>query len=201
MTTDKKRIRRNHSPALKAQILAQCAAPGASVAKVAMAHGINANIVHGWRKLARDGGQPALAAPAFVPVRIEPPAQPPATSVPAATQRSGDPHRCAVAVCAAAGHARWRRSAAGGGGQHAGAAQAHHGYLFANARGTRLKLLVHDGFGVWCAARRLHTGRFAWVNASSAQAPALQLTPAQFDALVIGLPWQRLPELEVLSRA
>jgi transposase len=87
MTTDKKRIRRNHSPALKAQILAQCAAPGASVAKVAMAHGINANIVHGWRKLARDGGQPALAAPAFVPVRIEPPAQSPATSVPAATQR------------------------------------------------------------------------------------------------------------------
>ncbi len=36
-----------------------------------------------------------------------------------------------------------------------GAAQAHHGYLFANARGTRVKLLVHDGFGVWCAARRL----------------------------------------------
>ena len=33
-----------------------------------------------------------------------------------------------------------------------GAAQAHHGYIFANARGTRLKLLVNDGFGVWCAA-------------------------------------------------
>jgi len=26
-----------------------------------------------------------------------------------------------------------------------GAAQARHGYLFANARGTRMKLLVHDG--------------------------------------------------------
>ena len=26
-----------------------------------------------------------------------------------------------------------------------GAAQAHHGYLFANARGTRVKLLVHVG--------------------------------------------------------
>lgn len=25
-----------------------------------------------------------------------------------------------------------------------GAAQAHHGYLFGNARGTRIKLLVHD---------------------------------------------------------
>jgi transposase len=83
MATDKKRIRRNHSPALKAQILAECAAPGASVAKVAMAHGINANIVYGWRKLARDAGQPALPVPAFVPVRIEPPAPP----VPAAAQR------------------------------------------------------------------------------------------------------------------
>jgi len=39
-----------------------------------------------------------------------------------------------------------------------GAAQAHHGYLFANARGTRMKLVVHDGFGVWCATRRLNQG-------------------------------------------
>lgn len=39
-----------------------------------------------------------------------------------------------------------------------GAAQAHHGYLFANARGMRIKLLVHDGFGVCCAARRLNAG-------------------------------------------
>ena len=28
-----------------------------------------------------------------------------------------------------------------------GSAQAHHGYLFANARGSRIKLLVHDGCG------------------------------------------------------
>jgi transposase len=71
MATDKKRVRRNHSPELKAQVLAECDAPGASVAKVAMAHGINANIVHGWRKLARRAVQPS-AVPAFVPVRIEP---------------------------------------------------------------------------------------------------------------------------------
>ena len=37
-----------------------------------------------------------------------------------------------------------------------GQARAHHGYLFANARATRIKLLVHEGFGIWCAARRLH---------------------------------------------
>ena len=41
-----------------------------------------------------------------------------------------------------------------------GTAQAHHGYLFANARANRIKLLVHDGFGGWCAARRLNAGCF-----------------------------------------
>ncbi len=47
-----------------------------------------------------------------------------------------------------------------------GAAQAHHGYLFANARGTRVKLLVHDGFGVWCATCRLNQGRFVGPTAA-----------------------------------
>jgi len=48
------------------------------------------------------------------------------------------PSTCAPAPCAC-----WRAVV-----QVFGAAQAHHGYLFANARGTRVKLLVHDGFGV-----------------------------------------------------
>jgi len=81
-----------------------------------------------------------------------------------------------------------------------GRAQAHHGYLFANTRATRIKLLVHDGFGVWCATRRLHAGQFAWVQREGAMAPALQLSRQQFDALVLGLPWQRLEELSVISR-
>jgi transposase len=81
-----------------------------------------------------------------------------------------------------------------------GEARAYHGYLFANARATRVKLLVHDGFGIWCAARRLHAGRFAWVRADLAGPTALQLTREQLDALVIGLPWQRLPETEVITR-
>ena len=82
-----------------------------------------------------------------------------------------------------------------------GAAQSHHGYLFANARGTRVKLLVHDGFGIWCAARRLHAGRFDWIGASASAPASLQLTRAQFDALVLGLPWQRLPEMSTITRA
>lgn len=71
MTTEKKRTRRNHSPALKVQMLTECEAPGASVAKVAMAHGINANIVHGWRKAAREREAQPVATPAFLPLPIE----------------------------------------------------------------------------------------------------------------------------------
>jgi transposase len=78
-----------------------------------------------------------------------------------------------------------------------GAAKSHHGYLFTNARGTRIKLLMHDGFGVWCAARRLNQGRFIWSRDRST-APAT-LTQAQFNALVLGLPWQRLEQMAVIT--
>jgi transposase len=81
-----------------------------------------------------------------------------------------------------------------------GQAQAHHGYLFANARATRIKLLVHDGFGVWCAARRLNVGRFAWPREVGAAASPMTLTQQQFDALVLGLPWQRLTQMQVITR-
>ena len=81
-----------------------------------------------------------------------------------------------------------------------GAAQMHHGYLFANARATRIKLLVHDGFGVWCAARRLNKGSFEWPRAGTLEAPALTLSKDQFDALVLGLPWQRLEQLRLITR-
>ena len=85
-----------------------------------------------------------------------------------------------------------------------GQAQAHHGYLFANARATRIKLLVHDGFGVWCAARRLNAGRFVWPRQGGAgglttTAP-MTLTQQQFDALVLCLPWQRLTQMQVITR-
>lgn len=78
-----------------------------------------------------------------------------------------------------------------------GSAQAHHGYLFANARGTRMKLLMHDGFGVWCATRRLNQGRFLWPRDGSVHAA---LTRTQFDALVLGLPWQRLGRMQAITR-
>ena len=39
-----------------------------------------------------------------------------------------------------------------------GAARPHHACLFANRRANRMKVLVHDGIGVWLAARRLNQG-------------------------------------------
>jgi transposase len=74
MASDKVVRRRRYGDELKAQVLGECDAPGASVAKVAMAHGINANVVHRWRQLAREGAQVTVAKPSeFVPVAIATP--------------------------------------------------------------------------------------------------------------------------------
>lgn len=73
MEAQESRKRRRYSAELKGQILAECGAPGASVAKVALSHGINANIVHGWRKLARQGQPVEAPAPQFVPVTVAAP--------------------------------------------------------------------------------------------------------------------------------
>ena len=62
--------RRRQSAELKAQVLSECAQPGASAASVAMSHGINANIVHKWRRLA---GAAPLPVASFVPVTLPAP--------------------------------------------------------------------------------------------------------------------------------
>lgn len=76
-----------------------------------------------------------------------------------------------------------------------GAAHPHHAYVFTNRRSDRLKVLVHDGLGVWLAARRLHQGSFPRYPL----AQNVMLTRAQFDALVLGLPWHRIGEAGVIS--
>ena len=66
--------RRSYSAQFKALILDQCAAPGASVAKVAMSHGVNANVVHRWRRQAREGCDAApVSLRQFVPVAVSAP--------------------------------------------------------------------------------------------------------------------------------
>jgi transposase len=77
-----------------------------------------------------------------------------------------------------------------------GAARPHHAYLFANRRANRMKVLVHDGIGVWLAARRLNNGKFAWPRDNGT---TVTLSRPQFDALVLGLPWQLVGEAGVIT--
>lgn len=69
-----------------------------------------------------------------------------------------------------------------------GDAKPHHAYVFANKRANRMKILVHDGYGIWLAARRLHQGKFVWTALRQGDAVAIQ--SVQLQALVVGLPWQ-----------
>ena len=61
---------RQHPAALRQQVLTECDQPGASVARVAQSHGLNANMVHAWRQQERTASAPhaqdtrSTAAPA-----------------------------------------------------------------------------------------------------------------------------------------
>jgi transposase len=77
--------RRRHSDELKAKVLAACDEPGASISGIALAHGLNANLVRKWRSgrgaklagtviTAAASNAPLSAAPEFV--AIEMPASP-----------------------------------------------------------------------------------------------------------------------------
>ena len=77
-----------------------------------------------------------------------------------------------------------------------GVAHPHHAYLFANKRANRLKILVHDGIGIWLAARRLHQGKFIWASDCDT---LCSLERVQLDALVLGLPWQRVGQAGVIT--
>lgn len=71
-----------------------------------------------------------------------------------------------------------------------GSAKPHTAYVFSNRRANRLKVLVHDGVGIWLAARRLHKGKFVWPQDDGGRTRGL--SRVQLDALVVGLPWQRI---------
>ena len=73
-----------------------------------------------------------------------------------------------------------------------GEARAHHAYLFANKRGNRVKILLHDGLGLWLLARRLNEGRFKWSRPGLDES-RIALTVEQVQALLVGLPWQSRP--------
>lgn len=78
-----------------------------------------------------------------------------------------------------------------------GAARPHCAYLFANRHVNRMKVLVHEGLGVWLCARRLYQGKLHW--AGNWHGDRIALCPEQVTALVQGLPWQRLGAGGVIS--
>ena len=105
--------RRQYSEELKAEVMAQCDAPGASVAKVAMSRGINANVVHRWRQLAREGGQGTTVKPReFVAVTIAPQAEtqaPDCCGIEVELRRGAVVMKVTWPVAAAADFAAWTR--------------------------------------------------------------------------------------------
>lgn len=64
-----RRVRRRHSPEFKARVVDACQVRGASVAGVALAHGVNANLVRKWIINRRRDLVPT-GAHGLLPVRI-----------------------------------------------------------------------------------------------------------------------------------
>lgn len=61
--------RRRFTPEFKHRIVAACKEPGASVARVAREHDLNANLVHKWIRQAKANTLPAVT-PAFVALPV-----------------------------------------------------------------------------------------------------------------------------------
>ncbi len=63
--------RRKHSPGLKAEVVEECRRPGASVAAIALKHGLNANLVHQWlRNASVESRNAPVDGPGFVEVKL-----------------------------------------------------------------------------------------------------------------------------------
>ena len=77
---------RQHPDALRQQVLMECAQPGASVARVAQAHGLNTNMVHAWRRQGRgalplqDPSAPATTTE-FIALPLVPPVAAPVPDI------------------------------------------------------------------------------------------------------------------------
>ena len=68
-----RQVRKRRSTAEKRLIVEQALEPGASVARVARAHGLNANVVFNWRRLYSEGKLSVETAQAMklLPVSME----------------------------------------------------------------------------------------------------------------------------------
>ena len=80
-----RRRRRRHSAEFKAAVIRECMRPGVSIAAVALAHSLNANMLRKWVIDAEQAGVPAqpvaaapeelsMPLPTFVPLALKAPA-------------------------------------------------------------------------------------------------------------------------------
>jgi len=82
-----RRRRRRHSAEFKAAVIEECLRPGVSIAAVALAHGLNANMLRKWVI----DGEHRLAGPAVVaPPAMDTPSTPTPTFVPLALTPPAD---------------------------------------------------------------------------------------------------------------
>ncbi len=77
----RRRRRRRHSAEFKAAVIEECLKPGVSIAAVALAHGLNANMLRKW---VIDGEHKVLAPRAIAEPAVEPPPLPMPTFIPLA---------------------------------------------------------------------------------------------------------------------
>jgi len=101
--------RRRHSAELKARILAACAEPGASVARIAMENGLNTNLVFKWRRhaAARQASGNLVPITEFVPLPVVP--APPSDDIRISIRRGGTTLDIEWPVSSAETCAQWLR--------------------------------------------------------------------------------------------
>src|SRR5690625_4671398 len=179
------RRRRRYSAQFKAELVAEFLAGGVSLASLAIGHDINPNILHRWVREHERHGRHRLGdgsnghadskpGHAMTPTNWIPVSAPDTVisgrslaSVkshhPDKTPIHEKPEKAFITIKLAVEPMDMR---AGPDTALArvildfGQAVPHYAYVFANKRANRMKILVHDGFGVWLAARRLNEGGF-----------------------------------------
>lgn len=114
-----RRRRRKHSAEFKAQLIQACEQPGMSSAAIAMANGINANLLRRWVNDAEQRSSTSIApspplppplappTPEFVPLQL--PAPKPQADIRIELQRSGTSVSVIWPVSAAVECATWMR--------------------------------------------------------------------------------------------
>jgi transposase len=114
-----RRRRRKHSAEFKAQLVQACEQPGMSSAAIAMANGINANLLRRWVNDAEQRGSTLIAplpssppplappTPEFIPLQL--PAPKPQADIRIELQRSGTSVSVIWPVSAAVECATWMR--------------------------------------------------------------------------------------------